>query len=159
VRIYRITTKHSQLTDVSTPHVASDLASGVVGLVKQMKFAHATSIVSTTSTSGVDLDSMSISITPNSSTNKILCLFVTRLSHETADEGVAFNLVRDSTSLTTTFVISPIGSTNGGKTCATMLYLDTPGDTNSHTYKITWNIDTGTGYCKYRDFLVMEIEG
>ena len=117
---------------------------GTGGGVIQTKSAFTQATQSTNSTSFVDCTGLSVSITPTSASNKILVLYTFTFGISTQHAG--FRLMRDST---------PIG--NGAAAgnripCLAYFYgynhnnydleryggnfLDSPGDTNAHTYKI-----------------------
>ena len=77
---------------------SADLASGVGGKILQVVSATKTDTFSTTSASFIDIPSLSVSITPASSSNKILVSgFVTGLG--TGNTRVVHRLVRDSTAI------------------------------------------------------------
>ena len=117
---------------------------GPGGGVIQTKSAFTTTTQSTNSTSFVDCTGLSVSITPTSASNKILVIY--SFTFGISGNHGGFRLMRDST---------PIG--NGvavGNRIACIAYfygfnhneydleryggnyLDSPGDTNAHTYKI-----------------------
>ena len=117
---------------------------GTGGGVIQTKSAFTQATQSTTSNSFVDCTGLSVSITPTSASNKILVLYT--FTFGISGNHAGFRLMRDST---------PIG--NGAAAgnripCLAYFYgfnhneydleryggnyLDSPGDTNAHTYKI-----------------------
>ena len=117
---------------------------GSGGGVIQTKSAFTQATQSTNSTSFVDCTGLSVSITPTSASNKILVLYT--FTFGISGQHAGFRLMRDST---------PIG--NGASAgnripCLAYFYgynhnnydleryggnfLDSPGDTNAHTYKI-----------------------
>lgn len=98
-----------------------------------------------------DISGMSASITPTSSTSKILAMFTLNFSaYATASNGqaIAFQLVRGSTAI---FIGDSAGSRTRGFTSirnfdqmrydmlsTTGIYLDSPNTTSSTTYKMQW---------------------
>ena len=104
---------------------------GAGGGVIQTKSAFTQATQSTNSTSFVDCTGLSVSITPTSASNKILVLYTFTFGISTQHAG--FRLMRDST---------PIGNFYGYNHNEYDLeryggnFLDSPGDTNAHTYKI-----------------------
>ena len=123
---------------------ANGLEYGAGGGVVQTKSAFTTTTQSTNSGSFVDCNGLTVTITPTSASNKILVIYSFTFGINGQHGG--FRLMRDST---------PIG--NGvavGNRVACLAffygfnhneydleryggnYLDSPGDTNAHTYKI-----------------------
>lgn len=115
---------------------------------------------STTSTSHVDISGLSLSITPSSTSNKILVLVDMALSESTANNLVAWNLVRNSTDLavgtsTATYqqtgvAINELGTSGNGLLKQSTQYLDSPSTTSATTYKIQWRTSGGTIYINRR---------
>jgi hypothetical protein len=115
----------------------------------------------TTSTTYGDITSLSITITPQATTNKIFLMSANNLlaSGNAADAGIRF--LRDGTAIYTT--IQAVMVTNSGSSVSTM-YLDSPSSTSAITYKVQFNRASGTGtvYSNvntslYSSFLVAEI--
>ena len=127
---------------------AADLASGVGGKILQVKQTIKTDTTSTTSlNSFVDISGMSVSITPSSSSNKILVIVDMRLSAN-QNRNVAYRLMRDSTAIY-------IGDSASNRTqgtgsmrlmdqarydmqSETAIFLDSPSTTSATTYKVQW---------------------
>jgi hypothetical protein len=164
---------------------ANDLASGSVtsaklatgaatanlsaGAVLQVVSATTTTTTTTTSTSYVDTN-LSASITPSSSSNKILVLVtgniqVNDLGNNYGDAFV--NITRGSTEITATRIAVNFGSTTWTDyiTSAPLTYLDSPSTTSSVTYKVriaTSNsqiIHVGGGGSSAGTITLMEIKG
>jgi len=138
---------------------------------------------STTSTSFVDLTGMSVSITPKSTTSKVLVM-VTAQGSATSTGSMYIRLMRDSTAIA-------IGDAAGSRTRASfgidtnattdyaysgsICHLDSPATTSATTYKLQWNsgdsggaayLNRGSGdadnlyYGRYASSItVMEIAG
>ena len=117
---------------------------GAGGGVIQTKSSFTQATQTTNSTSFVDCTGLSVSITPTSASNKILVLYT--FTFGISSQHAGFRLMRDST---------PIGNGAGAGNripCLAYFYgynhneydleryggnfLDSPGDTNAHTYKI-----------------------
>jgi len=109
---------------------------------------------STTSTSYVDVTGLSVSITPSSSSSKILVLFQISGSQNVASSRAYVKLMRDSTGID---LGAPAGSRTpalGGFSSAdnsipsapvSGSFLDSPATTSSTTYKIQLAMTAGSG--------------
>jgi len=127
---------------------AADLASGVGGKILQVVQTVKDTATSTTSINTfVDISGMSVSITPSSSSNKILVMLDMRLSVND-NRSVAYRLMRDSTAI---YVGAANGSNTRGTGCIrltddakydmqseTAIFLDSPSTTSATTYKVQW---------------------
>ena len=131
--------------------------SGVPGLVLQVVQAVKTDTFSTTSTSYTDVTGLSVSITPTSSSSKILVMYDVKGS--CGNIQIAFSLVRNSTQIY-------MGGASGNRRRASSvvggipepsesyrfpqqgsaIFLDSPATTSSTTYKIQAAVNSGTGY-------------
>ena len=134
---------------------SADLAAGVGGKVLQVVSTAKTDTFSTSNTSFTDVTGLSVSITPSSSSNKILILSKIPLA---CSGGYYTNmqLLRDSTSIF-------IGDSAGNRTRSTsyifdqtyagvigtfdcnITFLDSPSTTSSITYKIQIKTHTAGG--------------
>lgn len=122
------------------------------GRVLQVVSATKTDTFSTTSSgSWIDVTGLSVSITPSSSSSKILVLYDTMIGPQ--DTGF-FRIVRDSTAIkqgdaaggrirTTIGSISP-GGNNDKSAPGAGNYLDSPASTSALTYKIQVQNYSGT---------------
>lgn len=113
------------------------------GNVLQVVQTTTTSRVTTTSTSYVDASGYTASITPSSSSSKVLV--VCNLFHgSTSASGIWLKLLRDSTSIS-----DAVGYTGGPSNaaymtqCTAITHLDSPSTTSSVTYKIQFRSDNG----------------
>lgn len=123
------------------------------GKVKQIVFANKTDTFSTASTSFTDLTGMSVSLTPTSASSKVALFAMVNVGGSTALFAF-FKFLRDSTDiligdtagsrLRVNSVSTPAGA--GQMMPATLLAIDSPGDTSSHTYKVQMAVGSGTGY-------------
>ena len=109
---------------------------------------------STTTGAFTDITGMSVSITPTSSTSKILVNVTGGCMGQVATSGFMLQLLRDSTAIS-------VGDTAGSRIRASMngyssdagqlvpfsiQYLDSPATTSATTYKIQFRIGAGTFY-------------
>lgn len=99
----------------------------------------ATSAQNTTSTTFVDLDSMSIVVTTGAST-PVIIIFNANL--EGANNAGTLRILRDSTEIK---VDAPRTTASTWGLTSTMFTLDQPG-AGTFTYKVQWKVDTGTLY-------------
>jgi hypothetical protein len=126
------------------------------GGVLQVVSGTLTTCVSTTSTSYVDTG-VTVTITPSSTSSKILVkVCLNNISKN--DAGlVGFNLTRNGTTVvynTTTGTGSTyqawatIGGFNNNRLCvgASLIYFDSPATTSACTYKVQIKVEGGTGY-------------
>jgi hypothetical protein len=138
---------------------------GVTGGILQVVSTTKTDTFTTTSTSFVDITGFSVSISPSSTTSKILVIFNVSVGADGGTNAPTAQIMRDSTAIA-------IGDAAGSRTRATSLYyagnggganaqnnfsnnfLDSPNTTSSVTYKIqvrsnsaaqTTAINRGTG--------------
>jgi len=118
---------------------AADLGLNTTGSVLQVVTDISTGSSQTVSTSDwTDITDLSVSITPSSTSSKILLLvdiFFEGGSGETADAGAAFRLVRGSTNIyrNSNFTNSWNGFKRG---TVAFHHLDSPSTTSETTYKV-----------------------
>jgi hypothetical protein len=95
-----------------------------------------------TSSTYADITGLSITITPQATTNKVLLIATNSLlaSASAADAGIRF--LRGSTNIFTS--VQFIGVANSGGS-VTSIYLDSPSTTSATTYKVQFNRNAGTG--------------
>jgi hypothetical protein len=125
------------------------------GKVLQVVSTTKTDTASLTDTySYTDISGMSVSITPSTTSSKILILSTLNIASGAASYGANVRLVRDSTAI----LIGDAASSRIQATFATIVpdsnfafpqtinFLDSPSTTSAITYKIQWNIsyDNGT---------------
>lgn len=160
------------------------LGTGVGGKVLQVVSTNKTDTFNGTSTSYVDITGYSVSITPSSTSNKILIQgFITASMNDWNTSGLWFQLVRGSTNILTSSGATQNGSFvyggEGGSENATkkfisplsFSYLDSPSTTSATTYKVqiktsagtngeyavNYSLQSGTGYTGTSTITVMEI--
>ena len=128
---------------------ADDLASGVGGKVLQVINATYSTETNTTSTSVLSDTGLTASITPSSTSNKILAIVSQSgvRNYGDAAGGVHIELFRDSTLLKLmSNRASENGSANGnGIGSVSISYLDSPSSTSSITYKTQFRARSGGG--------------
>jgi len=119
------------------------------GHVLQVIQATKTDNFTTTSTSFIDVTGLSVSITPSSTSSKILVMADISVGSAATAYSI-YNLVRESTNIyqgtdTKTYVGSHIEYSNSNSVIGTlhMCYLDSPSTTSSTTYKVQMRV-TGT---------------
>jgi hypothetical protein len=139
--------------------VAGALPSTVIGTgaVLQVVSTTKTDTFSTASTSFVDLTGLSVSITPTSTTSKILVFVATNYGPSATSGLSVFNLVRDSTNISQpatapTYAGTAVPYINLADGCMPFgfNFLDSPATTSSTTYKVQVKMNTGTLYVNRR---------
>lgn len=120
------------------------------GAVLQVKAATKTDLFSTSSTTFVDITGLSVSITPISSSNKILVMAAVTYGNNASTSTAFLNLVRGSTSIavgdaastrsqaTQAFYTVSGSSQQAGST----IWLDSPATTSATTYKMQIRTNT-----------------
>ena len=127
------------------------LPTGLGGKVLQVVQTNKTDTFTTTSTSFTDVTGLSVSITPSSSSNKILIIVDLQVGTDN-DSQAMFNLVRGSTSIN-------LGDASSSRTqcfneqgsgedyhqqSASTHFLDSPSTTSATTYKVQMRVTGGT---------------
>lgn len=136
-------------TIITTGNIPTGQIIQVVSTTKTDTFS------STTTNAFTDITGLSVSITPSSSSNKILVM--ASVQGINTDSNAYFRLVRDATAIgvgATSGSRSSVSSSNvytGANTANGMLgssfqFLDSPSTTSSTTYKIQFITDVGTTY-------------
>jgi len=144
---------------VTAAKMAASGAWAPAGTVLQVVSAIKTDGQSTTSTSYVDVTGLSVAITPTSASSKILVQVCINDASQSAGALVAFNLLRDSTTvtsntgggLTDTYDAwfgagGSTAETSRQKTSGSLSVLDTPSSTSSLTYKVQMRVNSDTGW-------------
>jgi hypothetical protein len=126
-----------------------------LGTVLQVVSATKTDTFSTSSSSWTDITGLSVSITPTSSSSKILVMY-NLMTGETISQFPLIRLVRGSTAIAvgdaagSRAQVSSVSWTNGSNNVANMQsmnFLDSPSTTSSITYKLqTINTQPETVY-------------
>ena len=102
-----------------------------------------------------DISGMSVSITPGSTSNKILVSFTISIGNSTAQQNNAIKLLRDSTEIVGTGATKNVSSFHRLYStpeigALTLQYLDSPSSTSALTYKLQWATGSGTIYLNRR---------
>jgi len=140
---------------VDTDTLATSVTRGTILQVVQTFKNDSTSYTGNNMLSWVDISGMSVSITPTSSSSKVLVSFVACVSTDSADRNNSIRLLRDSTNI----CISTAGSSTNAaivdKTFAdkyimnfTQTFLDSPNTTSATTYKLAWAAEGSGGSAK-----------
>jgi hypothetical protein len=127
-------------------------ASLPAGSILQVLSTAKTDTFSTASTSFVDVTGMSVTITPRSTSSKILIMIGAQVSMSGAD-CTTVKVLRGSTDI---FIGDAAGSrprvsssksfTSNGIEAAPIIYLDSPATTSATTYKLQMRLASGTAY-------------
>ena len=131
------TIPQGNIANASLNAVTSLPAAIPTGKVLQVKHDIHTGSASTTGTTYVDIP-LSVSITPSSSSNKILCLVnLASVSTGTSStSAISVRIVRDSTEIAATFNFG-FGQTSGANYFTLGLHKeDSPSSTSAITYKV-----------------------
>ena len=139
---------------------AADIASGTLanarladGHILQVKYAKKTDTFSTTSTSYVDITDLSVSITPSSTSSKILISWDLATGQQNNASHCYVVIARDSTD--SIFVADSAGSRTGASNVGNMMdaesemqilsnsFLDSPSTTSATTYKLRLKSSNG----------------
>ena len=126
------------------------------GSVIQVKSASKTDAGSKSNTQSYDIPGLSVTITPTSASNKIFIIFNVNLQSGGSFGGDVVRLIRDSTNIciadangsnirgSNAVTRHDVGSGNYNYTGYSTVntFLDSPGDTNAHTYKVNLYDDT-----------------
>ena len=115
------------------------------GSVIQVVSTTKTDTFSTTSATMIDVTGLSVSITPTSSSSKILIMLSMNLAGQNANAGAAYQFVRGSTAICIGDLAGSRPQASGGIgyiadsnsfTTVSGTFLDSPATTSSTTYKI-----------------------
>ena len=137
---------------VDTDTLATSVTRGKILQVVQTFKTDSTSQSGNSSTTFYDISGMSVSITPSSSSNKVLVMWTAQVASSGASgRANIIRLLRGSTA---------IGSGTGGSSTngqiyhrtvqynpetKNMMYLDTPNTTSATTYKLQWSVEGSGG--------------
>jgi hypothetical protein len=125
--------------------VSLEAASGGAGKILQVVSTAKTDTFTMTSSTFADVTGLSASITPSSTSNKVLVMVHMTITGNTATDNTAMiRLLRDSTDIllgdtasSRTRVTQQVDPTDGNATSsAAIVYLDSPSSTSALTYKI-----------------------
>lgn len=128
------------------------LPAGTGGKVLQVVSTTKTDTTSTTSSSYNDISGMSVSITPSSSSNKVLVTVAMQATGRAGNTGFITKLLRNSTDICVgnssgsriPATANIINSDNSNMVSIVMTFLDSPATTSSTTYKLQWMCFNGS---------------
>jgi hypothetical protein len=148
---------------------AGDIASGTLsnarlaaGHILQVKYASKTDEQVTTSTSYVDIVDLSVSITPTSTSSKILLVWNVVTGQDNNTGHTYLVVARDSTD--NIFIADTVGSRTSASNVGNILggsspmqilsnsFLDSPSTTSATTYKMRYKSSNGTAIYINRSF-------
>ena len=141
--------KVDQLQDSGGNNLVTSNGSGVItssafGKVLQVVTATDTTQRSTTSTSFVTgSNTLSVSITPSSTANKVYVIATTSL-YSTSGSTAYATIYRDSTNLGSSSGMAQ--SSSGIWSGCPISILDSPSSTSALTYQVYFRVNSGTGY-------------
>ena len=134
----------TSLTQIPAANIVGVATGGFGNGVLQVVSANKTTVQSTSSTSYVDVTDMTATITPSSSSNKVLIMMT--MTIQKSDYTFFARLLRDSTEIG-----SSSGSNNGISVYNSndqnqnegraVIYLDSPNTTSATTYKLQMRAD------------------
>jgi hypothetical protein len=127
------------LTKNSSTDYDTEWSNLPTGTVIQVLSTAKTTVFSTTSTTIVDVTGMSVTITPKSTSSKILVMVTFLQSTNNAATTNSFRIIRDSTSIGatgSTYYSSPFQNGLTGYWLA-LTFLDSPASTSALTYKLS----------------------
>lgn len=130
------------------------LTNKTAGTVLQVLSTTKTDSFSSSSGSFVDITGLSVSITPSSTSSKILVMATVAVGN--AINNVQINLVRNGTNLsqstsgTANATVSADFVSNYKLITYPIVYLDSPATTSAITYKIQFNPNSSTAYINVR---------
>ena len=126
------------------------LPSGASGGIIQVVQTIDTDNFATTSTSFVDVTGLSASITPTSSSNKVLVRVVVCAGTGAANSDNKIRVLRGSTTITTNDVFVRNSSISETETYVIEI-LDSPSTTSATTYKVQGNVETNEIFVNRRN--------
>ena len=126
----------------------SGASGGIIQIVQTIK----TDNFATTSTSFVDVTSLSASITPRSSSNKVLVRAVVCAGNGQSGSDNKIRVLRGSTVITTNNVFVRNASISETETYVIEI-LDSPSTTSATTYKVQGNVETNEIFVNRRNNL------
>ena len=136
--------------DIAT---AAAIATTKLGAGAVLQVVTATTLTSDTTTSSTYVDSsLSASITPSSTSNKIYIVISSRCGVGVGDKAPRYAIFRDSTNITgssSTEGMSVYQANGATIQSLSITYLDSPSTTSSITYKLRFRAQDGTSDTNY----------
>lgn len=128
------------------------------GIVLQVLSAQRLTTVSTTSTSLVDYTDLSVTITPRSTSSKIVLSFVSQGSQSVQGQFNYAQFDRGGSSIGGEIGFNSWANNSGVSVMANQ-WVDSPATASATTYKVRIRVSGGTGTYSNAQFIVMEVAG
>lgn len=145
----------AQVLKVNSGATAPEWGSVDTTVIQSYNIDTATSSQTTTSTSYVDLDSMTHTFTPDSANNIILIVYSVDTSH--ASQGSKTSVILDIGGNISGTERSHTAGANDGFGTTSAFHITTLA-ASSQTVKLQWKTSAGTGKCTNRQLLVIEFK-
>lgn len=110
--------------------------------VLQLSSVQGSTQQTSTSATYADVTGLSVTLTPQATTNKILIISTNSLLASASAADCGIRLLRGATDIFTS--VQFIGAANTGAS-VTSIFLDSPATTSATTYKVQFNRNAGTG--------------
>jgi hypothetical protein len=117
---------------------------GAFRILQVVESVNDTTLRSTTSATFSDT-ALTLTITPQSSTNKILCVYFINGYSGSSLTGVGIRLLRGASTAVVVDKDNGYGSTSEISFNSSFFYIDSPATTSATTYKIQYNRNQGSG--------------
>jgi len=127
--------------NVLTAAYVNDLR-GAFRILQVIESVNDTTLRSTTSTTFFD-SGLTLTITPQASTNKILCVYFVNGYAGGGTTGVGIRLLRGASTAVVSDLDNGYGSASGNAFNTMFYYIDAPATTSATTYKIQYNRNQG----------------
>ena len=121
---------------------------GKILQVKQLVKSDVVSVSGNDATTFVDITGFNLSITPSSSSHKVLITYNLKLGNQAAERNCSIRILRDSSTLTVGSGGSAANGTdffrmssNGEIYNASHMFLDSPSSSSSLNYKLQWALE------------------
>lgn len=111
-------------------------------ILQTVESANDTTLRSTTSTTFVD-SGLTLTITPQATTNKILCVYTINGYVAGSATGLGIRLLRGASTAVGVDYDNGYGSASGNAFNTMLYYIDSPATTSATTYKIQYNRNQG----------------
>ena len=117
---------------------------GAFRILQVIESANDTTLRTTTTTTYAD-SGLTLTITPQATTNKIICCYQVCGYVTAATTGVGLRLLRGASTAVVADLDNGYGTTSGNTFNGMMYYIDSPATTSATTYKIQYNRNQGAG--------------
>ena len=140
--IYETDTDLLRIWNGSTWKTLAAAAATQGTILQTVQSADDTTLRSTTSTTFGD-SGLTLTITPSSTTNKILCVSMINGYCAGSATGLGIRLLRGASTAVSVDYDNGYGSASGNAFNTTLYYIDSPATTSATTYKIQYNRNQG----------------